>query len=47
MDENNQASKAAYGMLAISDADTDVSSVESDRDSDMDVLSQDLLLSGR
>ena len=47
MDDNNHASKPAYGMLAISDAGTDVSTVESDGDSDMDVLSQDFLLGGR
>ena len=42
--DNNQASKVGYGILAISDADTDVSSVKSYGDSDMDVLSQDFLL---
>lgn len=46
MDDNNHASKPAYGMLAISEADTDVSSVESDRYSYMDVLSQDFFFFG-
>ena len=46
VDDNNQASAMGYGMLAFSNAVTDVSSVRSNKDSGMNVLSQDFLLGG-